>query len=82
MGRKNKEGGLHKTERASSLAPISERGKKTIAIGCASVILGFIALSRADPLGRDWPARLCPFLILGGYALVAFGIFLPESRQR
>jgi len=69
---------------APSAAPvetISRRGWKTIAGGVACVIVGFAVLTRADPFGRNWAASLCPFLILGGYALMGLGIFLPESSQ-
>lgn len=73
-----------KTQIPASAAPvetISRRGWKTIAGGVASVIVGFAVLTRADPFGRNWAASVCPFLILGGYALMGLGIFLPESSQ-
>ena len=45
--------------------------------GGAVVLLGFAVLSRADALGRNWAASLAPFLILGGYAAIGAGLFLP-----
>ncbi|MBI3296661.1 MAG: hypothetical protein HYZ75_00750 [Elusimicrobia bacterium] len=58
---------------------ISSRGKKVIAGGMVLVAVGFMVLTKADPMGRNWAASLSPFLILGGYACVGWGIFLPEK---
>ncbi|MDE2293411.1 MAG: hypothetical protein KGL53_15120 [Elusimicrobia bacterium] len=65
--------------RASSSAvdsdPLATRGKKTIAAGAAVVVIGFLVLTRADSMGRNWAAALSPWLILGGYAVMGWGIF-------
>lgn len=70
-----------KTRKADAPAPpresLAPRGKILILAGGISVLLGFFVLASADPLGRDWASRLCPFLILGGYALIGGGLFLP-----
>lgn len=58
---------------------ITPAGWKTIAGGVGLLLLGFATLSLTDPEGRNWASSLCPFLILGGYAVIALGIFLPES---
>lgn len=58
---------------------LSSRGKALIAAGGASVLLGFAVLSRADALGRNWAATLAPFLLLGGYAAIGVGLFLPPD---
>jgi hypothetical protein len=55
--------------------PISSTGKKTIAAGVVLAAAGFLVLTRADSMGRNWAASLSPFLILGGYALMGWGIF-------
>ena len=60
-------------------AALSPVGKRLVAAGGALVILGFAVLSRADALGRNWAASLSPFLILGGYAAVGIGLFLPPA---
>ena len=60
-------------------AALSPRGKKLVQAGGILVILGFVVLSRADSLGRNWAASLSPFLILGGYAAVGIGLFLPPA---
>ena len=57
---------------------ISSRGWKVIALGIGVLILGFYLLTLTDPSVRNWASRLCPFVILGGYALIAVGIVTPE----
>ena len=58
---------------------LSPRGKALVAVGGGLVLLGFAVLSRADSLGRNWAASLSPFLILGGYAAIGVGLFLPPA---
>jgi hypothetical protein len=60
---------------------ISGRGKKTIAAGIGVLVLGFIVLSLTDAHGRNWASVLSPFLILGGYAVIAAGIFVPSESE-
>ncbi|HAM35608.1 MAG TPA: hypothetical protein DEB40_03480 [Elusimicrobia bacterium] len=64
---------------SAAVEGITPLGKKVISAGVAIIVLGFIVLSRADAMGRNWAADLSPFLILGGYAVVAIGIFVPEK---
>ena len=59
---------------------ISSAGWKTIGAGVLLLILGFGTLSLTDPEGRNWASALSPFLILGAYAVIALGIFLPEPE--
>jgi hypothetical protein len=61
--------------------PISPKGWRVIAGGTISVLLGFLALTRADAMGRNWASTVSPLLILGGYALVAVGIFVPAEGE-
>lgn len=58
---------------------LSSRGKALLWAGGSSVLLGFAVLSRADASGRNWAASLAPFLILGGYAAIGVGLFLPPD---
>lgn len=58
---------------------LSPRGKVLVAAGGISVLAGFAVLTRADALGRNWAASLAPFLILGGYAAIGVGLYLPPS---
>jgi hypothetical protein len=60
-------------------AALNPLGKKLALAGGSLVVLGFIVLSRADPLGRNWASSLSPFLILGGYAAIGVGLFLPPA---
>ncbi len=79
MARKNKAAKASSQALAPSPETISRRGWKVIGGGASLVVLGFAVLTRADPFGRNWAASLCPFLILGGYALMGLGIFVPEK---
>ncbi|OGR85751.1 MAG: hypothetical protein A2901_01170 [Elusimicrobia bacterium RIFCSPLOWO2_01_FULL_54_10] len=55
-------------------AGISSRGWKIIGAGAGIVIVGFIVLTFTDPAGQNWASNLSPFLILGGYGVIAAGI--------
>jgi hypothetical protein len=61
---------------------ITPAGKKVIGAGAALVVLGFIALSKADPMGRNTASLLSSFLLVGGYAAIGFGIFLPPKSSQ
>lgn len=77
-----------KTVEASLPAPrppsggLLPRGKAAVAAGGILAAAGFLLLSRADPLGRNAAAALSPWLILGGYAAVAWGLFQVPPRPR
>lgn len=60
--------------------PVSPRGKLLAGAGGVLVIAGFVLLSYADPLGRNLPATISPFLLLGGYAAIGAGLFLPPEK--
>ena len=60
-------------------AALNPLGKKLVWAGGSFVALGFAVLSRADSMGRNWAASLSPFLILGGYAAIGVGLFLPPA---
>jgi len=77
MARKKRKEGFA-PETPSSVETITKTGKKIIAAGIVVVVLGFIVLTQTDPMGRNWASNLSPFLILGGYAIVALGILCPE----
>lgn len=74
-----------KTQKEKVSAPpppsdvLSSQGKTLVKAGGVLVLLGFVVLSRADAMGRNWAASLSPFLLLGGYAAIAVGLFLPPS---
>lgn len=58
---------------------LSSRGKLIVGVGGALVIAGFVLLSFADALGRNLPAMISPFLLIGGYAAIGVGLFLPPA---
>ena len=60
-------------------AELSSRGKKLALAGGILVVAGFAVLSRADAMGRNWASSLSPFMILGGYAAIGVGLFLPPQ---
>jgi hypothetical protein len=55
---------------------IRREGWRGIAAGIAIAAAGFWTLTYADPMGRNEAAAAAPFVILGGYAVMALGIFL------
>lgn len=61
--------------------PISVLGWRVIGAGAVCVVLGFLTLTRADALGRNWASTVSPLLILAGYALVGLGIFVPAPVE-
>lgn len=84
MGKRNKQAAgaaVIKQAPLPEIETISAPGKKVIMAGIGILLLGFIALSLTDPMGRNAASHLCPFLILGGYFLVGIGIFLPASSS-
>ena len=58
---------------------LSPRGKQLAWVGGALVVAGFVLLSFADALGRNLPALVSPFLLIGGYAAIGVGLFLPPA---
>ena len=58
---------------------ITPLGKKTIGAGIIVLAVGFYILTLTDPNGRNWASLLSPLLILGAYAIIAIGIFLPQK---
>ena len=64
-------------------APLfSKRGKYTMLAGAFVAALGFYVVTFTDPAGQNWASNLCPFLILGGYAVVGGGIVLPDPEPK
>lgn len=80
MGKKDK-----RTQKTSSPSPaadapaLSVRGKKLSVAAFVLIVLGFVILSRADALARNWAGQLAPFLLLGGYGLLGVALFLPSD---
>ena len=58
---------------------LSSRGKLLAGAGGALVVAGFVLLSFADAPGRNLPALVSPFLLIGGYAAIGVGLFLPPA---
>lgn len=79
MGKKNRARLERPARDQESPDPISTQGWKIIGAGVATIIAGFVVLGRVDPLGRNWAAVVSPLLILGGYGVVAIGIFWTQE---
>lgn len=60
---------------------LSPRGKTLAAAGGVLVLAGFAVLTQADAMGRNWASSLAPILILGGYAVLGVGLYLPPAPQ-
>lgn len=56
-------------------------GKKLIGGGVGTLLLGFLVLSYTDSLGRNLASSVSPFLIFGGYAIIALGILWPPPSH-
>ena len=65
---------LSQPDAATEQPVTSTRGWKLIGIGIGIVVLGFIVLCFTDPRGQNFASKLSPFLIIGGYTLIGFGI--------
>lgn len=71
----------HETPEKQAIIGISKRGRKIIAGGIGVLVLGFFILSKTDPAGQNWASIVSPFLILGGYAVIAIGIIFPDKQE-
>ena len=80
MAKKTKKKEAQEPPKPMPDAGISKRGRKVIAAGVGVIALGFAVLTQTDPRGQNWASVLSPFLILGGYGLVAGGIMLPDPQ--
>ena len=79
MAKKSK---LQKTTKESlPEESIAALGWRLIALGASCAVLGFIVLTRVDRMGRNWAADVSPLLILGGYALIGLGLFVPADTK-
>lgn len=58
--------------------PVSSFGWRLIWAGGTLVVAGFALLAYADPMGRNLPALVSPFLLIGGYAAIGAGLFIPS----
>ena len=72
---------LQVPQKSVSATGISKRGWKVIGAGIGILAVGFYLLTWTDPMGRNWASNLSPFVILGGYAVIAIGIILPERHS-
>jgi dipeptide/tripeptide permease len=73
-----KESASPKNIAVKEMHPLSQRGKKVIAIGAIVVGVGFLLLTKVDPAGQNWAGTVSPAIILLGYALIGVGIVLPD----
>ncbi len=64
-------------EQTPPSSPLDSRGKAFVGAGGALVVAGFVLLSFADATGKNLPSLVSPFLLLGGYAAIGVGLFLP-----
>ncbi|MBI4386582.1 MAG: hypothetical protein HY551_04310 [Elusimicrobia bacterium] len=85
MAKKNRKGGGGFPAPDGKYAPgaagtLSALGKKLILVGLISVAGGFFVLSRTDPYGRNRASHLAPYLLLGGYGLIAAGLLAKNGE--
>jgi hypothetical protein len=58
--------------------PLSKKGWKIFLGGIIFVITGFFVLSLTDSRGQNWASTASPFILVGGYALIAVGLIVKE----
>lgn len=81
MTKKDKKGtSIDSKNRTES--PISRRGWRIVGMGGVLVVLGYIVLSLTDPRGQNWASHISPFLLLGGYATIGFGILAKDLSTK
>ena len=86
MGKKDKKrGGGPENEvgmtNKNPTSSISKRGWKFVKGGLGTAFLGYVLLSFTDPQGQNFASFVSPFLILGGYAVIAYGIIAPDPSD-
>ncbi len=47
-------------------------------LGIGILIIGYVVLSLADPMGSNWASHLSPFLILGGYTTIGVALLVKD----
>lgn len=71
MGKKHKKADLPQD---AGKGGITARGWRMIGAGIFLLLIGFFALTKTDPAGKNLASCLSPFIILGAYAIIAAGI--------
>lgn len=70
--------GQSNAESLRAPSAISRRGWKVIGVGLLVAAVGYIVLSFTDSRGQNLASSLSPFLIIGGYAIIGFGIIAKD----
>ncbi|MCG3205942.1 MAG: hypothetical protein KCHDKBKB_02666 [Elusimicrobia bacterium] len=82
MSKKNKQSKVQPIGKNSSDESrptlISKRGWRVIGVGIGLLIMGYFVLSKADAMAQNWAGHIAPFLILGGYATIGWGIIIKD----
>ncbi len=55
---------------------LSKKSLGYIGGGILMLVMGYAVLSFADSKAQNFPGKVSPFLILGGYSLIGVGLFI------
>jgi hypothetical protein len=59
----------------------SKQGRRTMLIGGAAIIIGFVLLSFTDPAGQNWQSVASPATLILGYVLIGIGIVQKDPQN-
>ncbi|MCS7184960.1 MAG: hypothetical protein NZ870_03430 [bacterium] len=59
---------------------LSKRGKYIIGIGIGVITLGYYILTYADPYGENWASHLSVILLVIGYGVIGYGLYIGEKK--
>lgn len=59
---------------------ISKKGKYIIGTGLGIITTGYYILTLADPYGENWASSVSVILLVIGYSVIGYGIYVGEKK--
>jgi len=57
----------------------TDKNKFFVASGVLFLIIAFLVLSKTDPLGDNFASHIVPFLFIGSWGLIIYGILSKDD---